>query len=91
MNSPWNESAKAVAKADAKTRSIRTLLQGLAVDLLIAAGSAAVAVISTFTGADLLAGASWVILGTAVLKSVLTAGASYLARLKLPPAESRGL
>lgn len=74
------------ARTDAAQRSIRTLVQGLAIDALVAAGAAATAVLSTMEGDDLLAGASWIVLGTSVLKSVLTAVASYVARLKVPPA-----
>lgn len=71
--------------ADAKQRSLRTLAQGLVVDVLIAAGTAATATLATLEGNDLLAAGAWIALGTSVLKSVLTAGASYLARLKMPP------
>lgn len=74
-----------VARDDAKERSLRTLAQGLAIDVAVAAGTAATATLATIEGNDLLAGAAWIALGTSVLKSVLTAGASYLARLKLPP------
>lgn len=81
-----NTPATRSAKTDAAQRSIRTLVQGLAIDALVAAGAAATAVLSTMEGDDLLAGASWIVLGTSVLKSVLTAVASYVARLKVPPA-----
>lgn len=74
------------ATADAKQRATRTLVQGLLIDVAVAAGTAATATLATLEGNDLLAGAAWIALGTSVLKSVLTAGASYLARLKVPPA-----
>lgn len=71
--------------ADAKQRSLRTLAQGLAIDVAVAVGTAATATLATLEGNDVLAEAAWVALGASVLKSVLTAGASYLARLKMPP------
>jgi hypothetical protein len=76
----------AAATADAKQRSIRTLAQGLAVDALVAAGATTVLVVAGLTDDQLLTSAAWVTLGTAVAKSVLTAVASYVARLKVPPA-----
>jgi hypothetical protein len=72
---------------DAKQRGIRTLAQGLAIDCAVAAGAAATVVLATLEGNDLLAAGAWVTLGTSVAKSVLTAAASYLARLKLPPTD----
>lgn len=74
-----------IARADAKQRSLRTLAQGLAIDCAVAAGAGATAALATIDGNELLTAAAWIALGTSVLKSVLTAGASYLARLKLPP------
>ena len=41
----------------------------------------------TLPDADLASSTAWVILGTAVAKSVLTALASYVMRLKVAPAE----
>lgn len=79
-----NETTPAV-KADAKNRSIRTLAQGLAVDVLVAVGASAVAILASLEGNDVLSAGAWVALGASVLKSGLTAVASYLARLKLPP------
>lgn len=74
------------AQTDAKQRSLRTLMQGLAIDCLVAAGAAATAVVSAWEGEDVLSAAAWIVLGTSVAKSVLTAVASYVARLKVPPA-----
>lgn len=74
------------AKTDAKQRSVRTLVQGLVVDCLVAAGAATLAIVSAWQGEDVLSAASWLVLGTSVAKSVLTAVASYVARLKVPPA-----
>lgn len=74
-------------QADARQRSIRTLLQGLAVDVLVAIGGALLAVLGTIEGDAMLTAAAWVAIATAVLKSVLTAVASFLARLAIPPQE----
>lgn len=71
--------------ADARNRSIRTLVQGLALDVAIAGAAAGLAVVETWQGNDVLSAAAWTAAGTAVGKSVLTAGLSYVARLKLPP------
>lgn len=82
-----DETRASLKHADAKQRSIRTLLQGLTVDVLVAAGAVTVAVVATWDGDDVLALASWVALGAAVAKSALTAVASYVARLKVPPSD----
>jgi hypothetical protein len=50
-------------------------------------GTGATATLATLDGNDLLAGAAWVALAASVVKSGLTAVASYFARLKLPPAD----
>jgi len=42
-------------------------------------------VVEGWQGNDILSAAAWTAAGTAVAKSVLTAGLSYVARLKLPP------
>jgi hypothetical protein len=87
MTDQPTRAARRAARADAKNRSARTLLQGLAVDALVAAGAAATLVLSTWENDDILAATSWVVLGTAVAKSVLTAIASYISRLTVPPKE----
>lgn len=85
-NTPQTRAERREAIDDAKQRSLRTLAQGLAIDGLVAAGAATVAIVTTWQGDDVLSATSWVVLGTAVAKSVLTAVASYVSRLKLPPA-----
>jgi len=74
-------------RADARQRSLRTLAQGLAIDVIVAVGTASTATLATLNDNDLLAGAAWVALGASILKSGLTAVASYASRLKLPPTE----
>lgn len=73
--------------ADARNRSLRTLWQGLALDVAIAGAAAGYAVVNTWEGNDVLSAAAWTAAGTAIAKSVLTAGLSYVARLKVPPRE----
>ena len=82
-----HSAADTPARADARQRSLRTLGQGLAIDVAVAVGTATTATLATMNDNDLLAGAAWVALGASVVKSGLTAVASYLSRLKLPPTE----
>lgn len=72
-------------RTDAGQRSLRTLLQGLAIDVAVAAGAGVLLVLDPLPAEQLTDGAAWLVIGTSVIKSVLTAAASYLARLKLPP------
>lgn len=71
-------------KLDARVRAWRTLVQGLLTDV----GLAVLAVVvSAVTGADFAwSSAFWLALLAAVGKSALVAGASYLGRQLLPPA-----
>ncbi|NQW90288.1 hypothetical protein HQQ88_08270 [Curtobacterium sp. VKM Ac-2861] len=55
-------------------------------DVAIAGAAAGYAVVQHWSGDDVLSTAAWVAAGTAVVKSVLTAGLSYVARLRVPPA-----
>ena len=73
-----------VVKAAAVERGRRTLIQGLAIDLAVAV---AVVLLAWLPDADLTAGEAWLALGVAVGKSLLTALASYVMRLKVAPAE----
>ena len=70
-------------KADALQRALRTLWLGFGVDALIAIG-AGLAVLLT-GGLHVLSGAFWTALGVLVVKSFLTALASYLQRLNKEP------
>jgi hypothetical protein len=62
------------------------LLQGLAVDLLVAAGAAGLITLGTMSDDQLWTTAGLITLGTSIAKSALTALLSYAARMKLPPA-----
>jgi hypothetical protein len=63
-------------KIDAKNRAMRTLVQGLLIDLVIAIGTTAYGILNSesFT---------WTVLGLAVLKTLATTLASYVMRIKL--------
>lgn len=74
-------SGRELVVADAKSRSWRTLVQGLIFDV-IAAIIAAVAVLS---GADPFVKETWVAFGILLLKSVVSAVISYFMRLKVTP------
>ena len=74
--------------AAATERGRRTLWQGLALDLAIAV---AVTLLAWLPDADVASSTAWLILGTALVKSVLTALASYVMRLKVQPAKEAEL
>ena len=69
-------------QAAAAERGRRTLLQGIAIDV---ATAVAAALLLWLPDADLSSRDAWIVLGTAVAKTVLTAVASYLMRLKVAP------
>ena len=72
---------KELVVADARNRSWRTLLQGLLADLLIAF----VAAIATLSGADPFVKETWIAFGVLLLKSFISAGISYVMRLRVAP------
>ena len=72
--------ATSPVRLDAQNRGVRSLYQGLVIDLLVAVG---VALAMWLPDADLATGTAWLILGTAVVKSALQALAAFLMRLKL--------
>lgn len=72
---------KELVVADAKSRSWRTLLQGLAIDLLFAVA----ALLSTLTHADVLDKASWTIFFVLLGKTLIQTAAAYFMRLKVTP------
>lgn len=69
-------------RADAGQRAKRTIVQGIAIDVAVAI---AVALLAWLPDADISSGEAWMVLGTAVAKTVLTAVASYVMRLKVDP------
>lgn len=70
-------------RKDAADRSVRTLLTGVGLDVAIAI---AAALLAWLPDADVSSTAAWIVLGTAVTKTVLQAVASYVLRLKVAPA-----
>lgn len=68
--------------ASAKSRGLRTLLQGLAFDILL---GLALVVLPIVKDLDLSTGAAWAILGGSIAKSILTSAFSYVMRLKVTP------
>lgn len=76
-------SSTAPVKAAATERGVRTLVQGLGIDVAVAV---AVVLLAWLPDANLTASEAWLALGVAVGKSVLTAVASYVMRLKAAPA-----
>jgi hypothetical protein len=79
---PTSTTPQQAKHAAAVERGTRTAWQGLAIDVAIAV---AVVLLAWLPDADVASSTAWVILGTAVLKSVLTAIASYVVRLKVDP------
>ena len=69
-------------QADAAQRAKRTFIQGIALDVAVAI---AVALLAWLPDADLTSKQAWIILGTSLAKTVLTAVASYVMRLKVRP------
>jgi hypothetical protein len=67
--------------ADAKSRSWRTLVQGLIFDIF----AAIVAAVALLSGADPFVKETWVAFGVLLLKSVVSAVISYFMRLKVTP------
>ena len=67
--------------ADARDRALRTFLQGLAIDVLIAVAL----VVYNAVSADSV---EWALIPLAIAKSALVAAASYVMRKLKPPAQS---
>lgn len=70
--------------ADARNRAVRTFLQGLAVDVVLAVAVALSAALAD-PGFAWSAG-YWRLLGLSLAKTVLMTVAAYVMRLKVPPA-----
>lgn len=67
--------------ADAKSRSWRTLIQGLIFDVF----AAIVAAVAMLSGADPFQKQTWIAFGVLLLKSVVSAVLSYFMRLRVTP------
>jgi hypothetical protein len=75
------EKGKQLVVADARSRSWRTLLQGLGIDVTFAI----VAVLSTLTNLDLMQKETWIILGALLIKTIVQTVVAYFMRLKVTP------
>lgn len=74
-------------KKQAKSRSLRTLVQGAIVTGVVAVAGVVTNVVSGWSGDDVLSGASWVAVGTSAAVAVLTSVASYVAAHVAPPGD----
>jgi len=67
-------------QTDARNRASRALYQGLAIDVAVAV---AAALLVWLPDADITTSEAWLVLGVALVKTVLQAAASYVMRAKL--------
>lgn len=70
-------------RSDAFNRAVRTLWTGFGVDAAAAVGAGALTLLN---GGDVMSPLFWTAVGTLAAKSIVTAFASYLVRLKFTPA-----
>lgn len=75
------DKGKDLVVADAKSRSWRTLVQGLIFDVF----AAVVAAVALLSGADPFVRETWIAFGVLLTKSVVSAVISYFMRLKVTP------
>lgn len=71
-------------RADAKSRSLRTLVMGFLFDLL---ATLSIVLAPHLADLDISSKAQWMVIGSLVIKTILTSAISYLARLKIAPNE----
>ncbi len=71
-----------ITKADARQRTVRTVLQGLAIDVSVAV---VLVLAVAFTSIDWTR-TYWIALGLSLARTVLQAGVAYAMRLLVPPA-----
>ena len=70
-----------LVRADARSRSWRTLVQGLGIDLMFAI----VAVLATVAHVDPLDKAAWITLAGLLIKTVIQTLVAYVMRLRVTP------
>lgn len=80
MTPPVTRSERHALRADAKNRAWRTLLQGLATDVLVAL---AAVLLAWLPDADITSGEAWTVIGVTLAKTALTTAASWAMRAKL--------
>lgn len=69
---------KALLKADAKNRALRSFLQGLGIDVAVAV---ALVLLTVFKDADSWGAVQWTILSFTLFKTVVQSCASYVMRM----------
>jgi flagellar motor component MotA len=74
-------SGRELVVADAKSRSWRTFVQGLAIDLV----AALVAVLAMLADLDPFAKETWILLGALFVKTLIQTVAAYVMRLRVTP------
>ena len=67
--------------ADARSRSVRTLIQGLGIDLLFGICAA----VATLSGADPFSQQTWIIFAGLLIKTVIQTVVAYFMRLRITP------
>lgn len=72
---------KQLVVADARSRSFRTFLQGLGIDIVVAI----IAVLATLTNLDPFDRQTWILLGALLIKTVVQTAVSYVMRLRVTP------
>jgi hypothetical protein len=72
---------RSLVVADAKSRSWRTLVQGLIIDLIYAL----IATLATLSGMDPFEKETWLIFGALVIKTIVQTVISYIARIQVTP------
>lgn len=80
MTVPTTRAARHALKADAKNRAWRTLLQGLAADVLVAV---AAVLLAWLPDADITSAEAWTVVAVTLAKTALTTAASWIMRAKL--------
>lgn len=80
MTTPTTRSARHALATDARNRATRTLLQGLATDVLVAL---AAVLLAWLPDADITSGEAWAVVGVTLAKTALTTVASWVMRAKL--------
>lgn len=79
-----SEPEKAALSEDATNRSIRTIWQGLGIDVLVAV---ALLVVNILTDANGWSDLDWKIIGFSLMKTVLMAGAAFVMRRFMDPSK----
>ena len=80
MTASTTRAARHALQTDAKNRAWRTLLQGLATDVLVAV---AAVLLAWLPDADITSAEAWTVVAVTLAKTALTTAASWIMRAKL--------